>query len=227
MPAASSSRGRAASQEPGAPRALAAGGRRQHGGQALLMLFSLDPLDIASRRLSPVVHPPHEPCVTWAAGDEPPLCVQNGTTVVEKFGQKFVWSQLHRPASALQPWRQRGDDATDAMVASLQPAAGDDVVQMAKEAAERQRAPLSPPAAAPRRRRDAGDGTGAASSEHGQQHDHGGGDKRQQELAGWYRQMEDTPEWVDWAQLERGQDVFTLHAPAAALGASSPLSPSP
>jgi hypothetical protein len=29
--------------------------------------------------------------------------------------------------------------------------------------------------------------------------------------------MRAVPDWVDWAQLERGQDVFVVHAPAAAL----------
>ena len=43
------------------------------------------------------------------------------------------------------------------------------------------------------------------------------GARRHALLASWYRSVREVPAWVDWEQLERGQQVFTVNAPAAAL----------
>lgn len=44
----------------------------------------------------------------------------------------------------------------------------------------------------------------------------GAADKRAA-LVAWHARMSDVPDWVDWEQLQRGQEVFIVFAPAAAL----------
>ena len=147
--------------------------------------LALDPLGIASRRLPPEAAA--LPCATWSAAAGPAEPVRVGQRV-GKFGHTFLWSELHWPAERLQPWRQHGDPACDALLDALRPGPADDVVQAAADAA----GSAQPPA----------DAEGA---------------RRHALLVSWHRSVREVPAWVDWEQLERGQQVFTVNAPAAAL----------
>jgi hypothetical protein len=123
--------------------------------------------------------------------------------VVGKFGQDFVWTPEHWLPSELNVWRQRGDDELDTIVEQLRPGPALDVVQLAAEAAAAEAA--------------------AAEAAEATQTNVSGADepaearRQQAALAAWYERMRAVPDWVDWAQLARGQDVFLVHAPAAAL----------
>ena len=55
--------------------------------------------------------------------------VRNGD-LVEKFGQKFVWSSLHKTYSSMQPLREIGDPHCDSVLAELDPKPDDDILQM-------------------------------------------------------------------------------------------------
>ena len=62
-----------------------------------------------------------------------------GATVVEKFGQSFVWDEsLHWTAEELEPLRLVGDEPMDRVLDSLDPAAGTDVFSELVDAAKKQ-----------------------------------------------------------------------------------------
>lgn len=150
--------------------------------------LNFDPLRIESRRLPAKAE--GRPRRTWATGPIDPVPPPKQGDLVGKFGQDFVWSPLHWMPSDLEPWRQRGDDVVDALLHKVQPGPAADVVKMACEAAA-----AGPPAA----------GKKCEKAE------------KAAALAAWHAQMSDVPEWVDWEQLQRGQEVFIVFAPAAAL----------
>lgn len=57
---------------------------------------------------------------------------------IERFGQSFVWdAAVHRTAEELEPLRQIGDDLMDALLDALDPAPGDDVLELARCAASK------------------------------------------------------------------------------------------
>lgn len=150
--------------------------------------LSFDPLHIDSRRLPSGTR--GQPSRSWATGPVDPVPTPKPGELVGKFGQDFVWSPLHWLPSELEPWRQRADDDVDALLNQLQPGPAVDVVKLACEAAS-----AVPPAVSETKERA----------------------KQRAALAAWHARMSDVPEWVDWEQLQRGQEVFTVFAPAAAL----------
>lgn len=150
--------------------------------------LGLDPLRIDSRRLPAGAD--GQPRRSWATGRVDPAPLPKLGELVGKFGQDFAWSTLHWLPSELEPWRRRGDEDVDALLHKLQPGPAVDVVKLACEAAS-----AAPPA---------------------------GGEKskdteKRAALAAWHARMSDVPEWVDWDQLQRGQEVFIVFAPSAAL----------
>jgi hypothetical protein len=150
--------------------------------------LALDPLRIESRRLPSWTE--NQCPRSWPTGPSDPVPAPQPGELVGKFGQDFLWSQQHWLASDLEPWRQRGDDEVDAILARVQPGPAVDVVKLAADAAQ------------------------GASPVSGETRDAA---ERRAMLAAWHNKMSAVPEWVDWAQLERGQEVFVVHAPAAAL----------
>lgn len=123
--------------------------------------------------------------LTWTLNEEEPN-LHNGD-VVEKYGQKFIWSSLHKKRRKLQPLRQIGDPDCDAVLSVLDPQPDDDILEMLFD------------------RADASDAASASSTED---------DKVLRDFVLRYSTV---PTWVDWNMIRRGQQVFIRYLPLCGL----------
>ena len=93
-------------------------------------------------------HETYVPSTIWEADMDHRFCpyatsrafnAAEGATVVERFGQSFVWDEsLHWTAEELEPLRLVGDEPMDRVLDSLDPAAGTDVISELVDAAKKQ-----------------------------------------------------------------------------------------
>ena len=68
--------------------------------------------------------------LTWSTDNQPAAVCRDA--VVQKYGQRFVWTEAHRTAAQLEPLRQRGDQPMDD---ALGGDAGDALAQLQDAAA--------------------------------------------------------------------------------------------
>ena len=91
------------------------------------MLESFDPTRLQSREISPETwHQKRH--VTWSRRTPPEATQIHEGDIVHKYGQSFIWSNLHQAASELQPLRQLGDPLADELVCTAKPTSTADLL---------------------------------------------------------------------------------------------------
>lgn len=110
-----------------------------------------------------------------------------------KFGNyQFEWTDLHLPREKTDPLRYEYDELGSKVVEKLQAIAKKQKEQEARDGRNRAKTDLYT----------------LLSDNH----------KNDESLAEFWNEVHNVPEWVDWAQLERGQKFFYRYATANLMG---------